>query len=72
MTFFDIITVGFFAGLVAAFFIWTDHDRQTLINFVLVGAVFGVANQAGNAGYAILAFVLMAAGASYAVIVTRK
>jgi len=70
-TFFDVITVTCFAGLVLAFFQLTNHETRILIQFFLVGVVFAVANQVGNAGEIILAFVLILAGVGYAIVVMR-
>ena len=49
-TFFDVITVACFAGLVIAFFQFTDRETRTLVHFILAGVVFAVANQIGNNG----------------------
>jgi hypothetical protein len=72
MTFFDVVTVTCFVGLVIAFFQFTDRDTRTLVHFVLAGVVFAVANQVGNKGSMILALVLIFAGATYAVLVARR
>lgn len=71
-TFFDVLTVTCFAGLVLAFFRFTDRETRTLLHFMLVGIVFAVANQLGNAGSTILALVLVAVGVGYAILVVRK
>jgi hypothetical protein len=71
-TFFDVITVTCFVGLVIAFFQFTDRDTRTLVHFVLAGVVFAVANQVGNRGLVILALVLIFAGGTYAVLVMRR
>jgi hypothetical protein len=71
-TFFDVVTVTCFAGLVIAFFQFTDRDTRTLVHFVLAGVVFAVANQVGNKGLTILALVLIVAGGAYAVLVARR
>ena len=71
-TFFDVITVTCFAGLVLAFFQFTDREVRTLMHFILVGIVFAVANQVGNGGAAVWAFLLIVAGAGYAVMVVRN
>lgn len=68
-TLFDVVTVGCFAALVLAFFQLTDRQTRTLLQLVLAGVVFAVANQLGNAGSAILAMVLILAGLAYAGIV---
>jgi hypothetical protein len=71
-TFFDVITVTCFAGLVLPFFQFTAQGTGTLIRFLLVGIVFAVANQLGNAGGVAFALVLIAAGIGYAVLVARS
>jgi hypothetical protein len=70
-TFFDVVTTTCFIGLVIAFFRFTDRDPKRLLHFVLAGILFAVANQLGNSGQSILAFILIAAGAGYAVLKVR-
>ena len=71
-TFFDVVTVTCFAGLVIAFFQFTDRETRTLVHFILAGVVFAMANQLGNAGSPILALVLLLSGAAYAVMAVRR
>jgi hypothetical protein len=71
-TFFDVVTVTCFVGLVVAFFQFTDRETRTLAHFILAGVVFAVANQIGNAGSPILALVMILAGAIYAALVVRR
>ena len=71
-TFFDVITVTSFVGLVIAFFQFTDRETRTLVHFILAGIVFAVANQVGNAGSTVLALILIVAGGGYAVLIARK
>jgi hypothetical protein len=71
VTFFDIITVACFIGLVVAYFQCTARDYRTLIQLILSGIVFAVANQLGNAGSVLLASILIVAGAGYAALVVR-
>ncbi|WP_366946522.1 XrtV sorting system accessory protein [uncultured Bradyrhizobium sp.] len=71
-TFFDVVTVTCFVGLVIAFFQFTEREIRTLVHFILIGVVFAVANQVGNAGSAVLALVLIAAGIAYAVLIIRR
>lgn len=71
-TVFDVVTVTCFAGLVVAFFQFTDRETRTLVHFILAGVVFAVANQVGNKGSMILAIVLILAGAVYAVLAARR
>jgi hypothetical protein len=70
-TFFDVITVTSFAGLVLAFFQFTNRETRILLHFLLVGVALAVANQVGNAGEIILAFVLILASVGYAIVVMR-
>ena len=70
-TFFDIVTVTCFVGLVIAFFQFTKREPRTLVHFILAGIVFAVANQVGNGGSMILALILIFAGVTYAVLVAR-
>jgi hypothetical protein len=71
MTLFDVVTVTCFAGLVIAFFQFTDREPRTLLRFMLAAVVFAVANQLGNAGSAILALVLIVGAVGYAAVVVR-
>ena len=71
-TVFDVLTVSSFAGLVIAFFQFSDRETRTLMHFALVGIVFAVANQVGNAGATVLASILLAVGVGYAVMIVRK
>jgi hypothetical protein len=72
MTFFDVLTVTCFVGLVVAFFQFTDRETRTLVHFILAGVVFAAANQVGNAGSIVLALTLILAGTAYAVLVARR
>jgi len=71
-TIFDVVTVTCFAGLVIAFFQFTDRETRTLVHFILAGVVFAVANQVGNSGSAILAVLLIVAGVAYAGIIAKR
>ena len=71
-TYFDLITVACFIGMVVVFFQFTDREIKTLIQFMLAGIVLAVANQVGNAGSAILATALIFAGATYVVLLARR
>ena len=71
-TFFDVVTVTCFVGLVIAFFKFTEQETRTLVHFILAGIVFAVANQVGNAGSTTLAIVLILAGSIYAVLVVKR
>jgi len=72
ITFFDVVTVACFFGLVVAFFRFTNHDTRTLLQFLLSGIVLAVANQLGNAGSGFLAISLIAAGTGYALLNVRR
>jgi hypothetical protein len=71
-TFFDVLTVTCFVALVIAYFQFTDRNTKTLINLMLAGIVFAVANQVGNAGGTFLAFVLILSGIGFAFLVVRR
>jgi hypothetical protein len=71
-TFFDVITVTCFVGLVIAYFQFTDRSTRTLLNFLLVAIVLAVANQVGNGGSTILALILILSGIGFTLVVTRR
>jgi hypothetical protein len=71
-TFFDVVTVTCFAALVIAYFKFTDQSPRTLVNFVLAGIVFAVADQVGNGGGIFLASVLILSGIGFAILVIRR
>ncbi len=62
---FDVLAVGCFLALAAAFFIWTERDTRTLLHGSFCGVAFAVANYLGNSGWPMLALLLIAAGAGY-------
>ena len=66
ITLFDVIAVTCFIGLVIVFFRFTEQDTRTLLQFLVSGIAFAIANQVGNAGSAALATVLVVAGVGYA------
>ena len=66
MTLFDVVTVCCFAGLVLAFFVFTDQSPKLLLGFLVAGVALAVANQVGNHGYAIVAAGLIAAAMTFA------
>jgi len=70
-TFFDVVTVACFVGLVIVFFQFTNRETRTLVHFILAGVVFAVANQVGNHGSIILALILIVAGVTYAALIAR-
>jgi hypothetical protein len=69
---FDFLTVACFAGLVIAFFLWTERDTRTLMHLMIPAVAFAIANQIGNAGLPLFAVVLVVAGAAYAAMVVKK
>ena len=71
-TFFDVMTVTCFAGLVIAFFQFTDRDTRVLVRLLPAAIAFAVANELGNHGENILASILIAAGVGYAFVVLRR
>jgi uncharacterized membrane protein (UPF0136 family) len=71
-TFFDVISVASFIGLVLAYYWFTKRDARTLLHFVISGTVFAVANQVGNAGQTWFAFLLIMAGIAYAIMVVWR
>ena len=71
-TFFDVVTVTCFAGLVLAFFQFTDRETRTLLHFLVAGIALAVANQVGNAGATFLAAFMILASVGYAFLVARN
>ena len=71
-TFFDVVTVTCFAGLVLAFFQFTDRETRTLLQFLVSGIALAVANQVGNAGATFLAALMILASVGYAFLVARN
>ena len=71
-TFFDVVTVTCFAGLVLAFFQFTDRETRTLLHFLGTAIVLAVANQVGNSGATTLALLLILASVGYAFFVVRN
>jgi len=69
---FDYATVACFLVMAGAFFIFTARSPRTLLYLLLAGVAFAVANQVGNAGYTLLALVLIIAGIVYAVMILRR
>jgi len=68
-TVFDIVTVACFAALVLAYFLFTSRTSKTLLHLIVPCVAFAMANQVGNAGWALMATTLIAAGAAYAMLV---
>ena len=69
-SFFDLLTVACFCCMVVAFFQLTRRDMRTFMQLFLAGLAFAAANQVGNAGWTIMALLVLA-GAGYAVFVIR-
>ncbi len=72
VTVFDYLTIACFAGLVIAYFQLTKRDVRTLMQLMISGAAFAIANQMGNAGLPIFALILIVAGVGYAAVVVQK
>jgi hypothetical protein len=71
-TVFDVVTMTCFAGLVIAFFRFTNRNRRTLIEFVVAALALAVANQIGNAGEIVLAVSLILGSLSFVVLVAKS
>jgi hypothetical protein len=71
-TIFDLVTVSCFAGLVIAFFQFTDRDIQILVRLLPAAIVFAIADQIGNNDEIILAMILISAGIGYAILVIKR
>jgi len=50
----------------------TARQPRTLLHLLLAGIAFAVANQLGNAGYALFGAILIIAGIGYAIVVIRQ
>jgi nitrate/nitrite transporter NarK len=71
-TLFDYVTVACFLGVAGAFFMVTLREPRTLLHILLAGIAFAIANQLGNAGYAVFGWIMIIAGIVYAVLVIRQ
>jgi len=71
VTLFDFATLACFLGMAGAFFMLTERRHRTLLHLLLSGIAFAVANQIGNAGYALFGWILIIAGIGYAVMIIR-
>jgi len=71
VTLFDYLTIACFAGLVIAYFQFTKREVRTLMQLMISGVAFAIANQVGNAGLSIFALVLIIAGIGYAALVVK-
>ena len=72
LTLFDFATLAAFLGMVVGFFVLTARRHRTLLHLLLSGIVFAVANQLGNAGYALFGSILIVAGIGYTVMIIRR
>lgn len=71
-TIFDVVTMTCFAGLVIAFFRFTNRNRRTLMEFVLAALALAVANQIGNAGQTVLAVSLILGSLGFVALVAKS
>jgi len=71
-TLFDYLTIVCFAGLVIIYFQFTKRGVRTLMQLMISGVAFAIANQMGNAGLPIFALILIVAGAGYAALVVTS
>ena len=67
-TVFDYVTVACFLGMGGAFFMLTAREPRTLVHLLVAGLALAIANQAGNAGYTIVAAALIIVATVYAAI----
>src|SRR5947209_4941257 len=58
-TIFDIVTVGCLVAIALAYFRFAANNLRALLNLLISGVAFAVANQAGNAGYFLIATLLI-------------
>jgi hypothetical protein len=72
VTMFDYVTVACFLVMAGAFLILTAREPRTLLHLLVVGAAFAIANQVGDAGYTVLAVILIIAGIVYAAMIIRQ
>ena len=70
-TIFDFVTVSCFAGLVIAFFQFTDRNTRIVLRLLPAVILFAIANQIGNRDEIGLAIILISAGIGYAILAIR-
>jgi hypothetical protein len=58
--------------MVIAYLLLTNRNTQILKRLILSGIAFAVADQLGNAGYVLLAWILAVGGGGYAFLVMRS
>jgi hypothetical protein len=71
-TIFDVVTMTCFAGLVIAFFRFTNRNRRTLMEFAAAALALAVANQIGNAGQTVLAVSLILGSLGFVALVAKS
>ena len=71
-TIFDVVTVTCFAGLVIAFFCFTNRNRRTLLEFLVAALALAVANQIGIAGQTVLAVSLILGSLGFVALVAKN
>ena len=71
-TIFDVVTVTCFAGLVIAFFRFTNRNRRTLLEFLVAAFALAMANQIGNAGQTVLAVSLILGSLGFVALVAKS
>ena len=71
-TWFDLVTLACFLGMAGAFFLLTERRPRTLVHLLLAAIAFAVANQLGNAGYALFGGILIVIAIGYTVMVIRR
>jgi hypothetical protein len=69
---FDYLTVACFFALAGAYFTLTTRDLKTLLQLFAACIVLAIANQVGNAGYAVAGLAMVLAGIILAVVVIRN
>ena len=72
ITLFDYVTVACFLGVAGAFFTLTAREPRTLLHLLFAAVAFAIANQVGNAGYVLLAAILIIAGIGYSILVIKR
>ena len=70
-TWFDLVTLACFLGMAGAFFLLTGRRPRTLVHLLPAAIAFAVANQLGNAGYALFGGILIVIAIGYTVMVIR-
>jgi hypothetical protein len=71
-TFFDVVTVTGFVGIVGAFFWFSNRETAVLLQLIVAVVVLAMANQVGNAGSTVFGLILIGAGLAYAALVLHR